>query len=283
MMSGSIEAVPDGVSQCVVFRYDNEMLHSKNDYVAKEVPVAMVFNGVSHAVMMASPSDLEDFALGFSLTEGIIAAANEIYGVECNEVEGGIELHLEISAACERRLKEHKRVLAGRTGCGICGADSLKQVHRPLLPVMQVAVDAPLILKAEKSLSQWQTMQRLTGATHAAAWVDLLGNILHVREDVGRHNALDKLIGHLTRNHINPNDGFLMITSRASFEMVQKSVIFGAGMLVAVSAPTVLAVNLAKSNNLALAGYVRGDHLVAYAFPERFGLVSGFVEHKEVK
>ena len=283
MMSGSIEAVPDGVSQCEVFRYDNAMLHSKNDYVAKEVPVAMVFNGVSHAVMMASPSDLEDFALGFSLTEGIIAAANEIYGVECNEVEGGIELHLEISAACERRLKEHKRVLAGRTGCGICGADSLKQVYRSLIPVKQVCIDAQSILSAEKSLSQWQSMQRLTGATHAAAWVDLSGKILHVREDVGRHNALDKLIGYLTRNHINPNDGFFMITSRASFEMVQKSVIFGAGMLAAVSAPTVLAINLAKTNNLALAGYMRGDHLVAYAFPERFGLVGGLVEHKEVK
>ena len=283
MMLGSTEVVPDGVSQCVVFRYDNEAFHSKKDYVAEEIPVAIVFNGISHAVMMASPSDLEDFALGFSLTEGILSSANELFGIECMYVEGGIELHLEVSAACERRLKEHRRMLAGRTGCGLCGADSLKQVHRPLSPVKEVCIDARSILQAEKLLSQWQSMQRLTGATHAAAWVDLSGQILHVSEDVGRHNALDKLIGYLTRNHLNPNAGFIMITSRASFEMVQKSVIFGAGVLAAVSAPTALAVDVARSSNLALAGYVRGSHLVAYTFPERFGLVDGFIENKEVK
>jgi FdhD protein len=270
MMTGAREVLPVGVSAQVVSSYQSGRLQLRNDFVAEEVPVALVFNGISHAVMMASPSDLEDFALGFGLTEGLLASPQELLGVEQRAVAHGIEVLLEVSSACEWRLKERRRTLAGRTGCGLCGTDSLSQVRRDLTPVAAIDVAADAIIRAEKDLRHWQQIQQLTGATHAAAWVDPSGTILRVREDVGRHNALDKLIGDLVRHTVNPRSGFICITSRASFEMVQKAVVFGVGMLAAVSAPTALAVDVAQANNLALAGYVRDTGLVAYSFPERF-------------
>ena len=272
MKSSPAEVLPLGVAQLAVSDVSAGQVNARQDYVAQEVPVALVFNGISHAVMMASPADLEDFALGFSLTEGLLNNASELYGVEVRPMKDGIELHLEVSAACEWRLKERRRTLAGRTGCGLCGTDSLSQVHRELPAVHAFETTADAVLKATTELRQWQPVQQLTGATHAAAWADASGNILRVKEDVGRHNALDKLIGDLVRSQVNPSSGFLCITSRASFEMVQKAVAFGAGMLAAVSAPTALAVEVASSHNLALAGYVRGTQLVAYSFPERIGL-----------
>lgn len=272
MKSSPAEVLPLGVAQLAVSDVSAGQVNARQDYVAQEVPVALVFNGVSHAVMMASPADLEDFALGFSLTEGLLNNASELYGVEVRPLKDGIELHLEVSAACEWRLKERRRTLAGRTGCGLCGTDSLSQVHRELPAVHAFETTADAVLKATTELRQWQPVQQLTGATHAAAWADASGNILRVKEDVGRHNALDKLIGDLVRSQINPSSGFLCITSRASFEMVQKAAAFGAGMLAAVSAPTALAVEVASSHNLMLAGYVRGTQLVAYSFPERIGL-----------
>ena len=274
MMVRSAEVLPVGVSQIAVTGCKAGQLQTRQDFVAQEVPVALVFNGISHAVMMASPADLEDFALGFGLTEGLLASPQELYGTEQREVAEGIELHLEVSSACEWRLKERRRTLAGRTGCGLCGTDSLSQVRRALSPVPPFQVSAEDVIKAEASLRDWQHIQQLTGATHAAAWVDRTGQILRVREDIGRHNALDKLIGDLVRHKVSPSNGFLCITSRASFEMVQKAVVFGAGVLVAVSAPTALAIEVAQASNLALAGYVRGGNLVAYSFPERFGLVA---------
>lgn len=272
MKSSPAEVLPLGVAQLAVSDVSAGQVKARQDYVAQEVPVALVFNGISHAVMMASPADLEDFALGFSLTEGLLNNASELYGVEVRPMKDGIELHLEVSAACEWRLKERRRTLAGRTGCGLCGTDSLSQVHRELPAVHAFETTADAVLKATTELRQWQPVQQLTGATHAAAWADVSGNILRVKEDVGRHNALDKLIGDLVRAQVNPSSGFLCITSRASFEMVQKTVAFGAGMLAAVSAPTALAVEVASSHNLMLAGYVRGTQLVAYSFPERIGL-----------
>ena len=272
MKSSPAEVLPLGVALLAVSDVSAGQVNARQDYVAQEVPVALVFNGISHAVMMASPADLEDFALGFSLTEGLLNNASELYGVEVRPMKDGIELHLEVSAACEWRLKERRRTLAGRTGCGLCGTDSLSQVHRELPAVHAFETTADAVLKATTELRQWQPVQQLTGATHAAAWADASGNILRVKEDVGRHNALDKLIGDLVRSQVNPTSGFLCITSRASFEMVQKTVAFGAGMLAAVSAPTALAVEVASSHNLALAGYVRGTQLVAYSFPERIGL-----------
>ena len=272
MISKSVESMPAGVVRLEVTDCQNQQRLARQDFVAQEVPVALVFNGISHAVMMATPADLEDFALGFSLTEGLIDSPQELYSVETRELSEGIELHLQVSSACEWRLKERRRTLAGRTGCGLCGTDSLSQVRRVLKPVQSVSFNEQAILNVGLAMQSRQTLQQLTGATHAAAWANASGVILRVREDIGRHNALDKLIGDLIRNQVDSHTGFLCISSRASFEMVQKAVVLGAGLLAAVSAPTALAVALAQTHNLALAGFVRGNHLVAYSFPERFGL-----------
>lgn len=267
-----VEVTPDGVSQRLVQMIRGSRHTARSDFVAQEVPVALVFNGISHAVMMVSPCDLEDFALGFGLTEGLLQSPDELYDIDERQVADGIELHMEVSAECAWKLKVSRRTLAGRTGCGLCGTDSLNQVRRELAPVPTVQVPVAAVIRAEQQLRDWQHMQQLTGATHAAAWVSLEGTILSAREDVGRHNALDKLVGHLTQAKVSPSSGFVCITSRASFEMVQKTVAFGAGVLAAVSAPTALAIDVATSSNLALAGYVRGNNLVAYSFSERFGL-----------
>jgi len=192
--------------------------------------------------------------------------------VDARTVAQGVELHLEVSSACFVLLKERRRTLAGRTGCGLCGTDSLEQVRRTLPASPTVSVSTTAITQAQRALRAWQSVQQLTGASHAAAWCGLDGAILLMREDVGRHNALDKLIGAMTRAGTDATTGFVCITSRASFEMVQKAAMVGAGVLAAVSAPTALAVDTARDCGLALAGFVRGDDLVAYSFPERFGL-----------
>ncbi len=263
---------PMGTVPASISRITQEQIQNGEDRLAVEVPVALVFNGITHAVMMVTPCDLEDFALGFGVTEGLLSTPSDLYGSEVVPTPDGLELRLEVSAACAWRLKEHRRSLAGRTGCGLCGADSLQQVRRDLPAVAAVQVATTVILNAEQNLRQHQTLQRLTGATHAAAWVDLNGDIHAVYEDVGRHNALDKLIGGLLWRNTDPSSGFVLITSRASFEMVQKTLVFGAGVLAAVSAATAMAVETARRGNLALAGYVRHDTqtLVAYSHPDRF-------------
>lgn len=242
------------------------------DWLADEVPVSLVFNGISHAVMLASPAHLEDFALGFSLTEGLLADAKELYDIEVHEGEDGIELRMEVAAACEWRLKERRRNLAGRTGCGLCGTESLAQVKRPLPLLQSLSLSTGVLAQAHYALPPSQTMQNLTGATHAAAWCDLDGTLRLIREDVGRHNALDKLIGAMVSAQVDSQAGFICITSRASFEMVQKTAMAGVSVLAAVSAPTALAVQCARNCGLLLAGFVRGNDLVAYTFPERLGL-----------
>lgn len=262
-------------------RDDHDACH--DDWLAEERPVALIFNGISHAVMMATPADLEDFARGFAFTEGLVLDPVELLGIDVGAAsegpmpsggQGGIEVHLEVTAACEWRLKARRRTLAGRTGCGLCGTDSLDQVHRhlPRAPVVQLSPSA--LRRAQEGLRSHQGLQRLTGATHAAAWCTPDGDIALVREDVGRHNALDKLAGALIRTASAVDPGFVLITSRASFEMVQKAAMLGAGALAAISAPTSLAVHTAQQANLALAGFVRGADLVAYTFPERFGLTA---------
>lgn len=270
MNSNPPEILPLGVSKLPIARFEGESFQDGSDFVAQEVPVALIFNGISHAVMLATPSDLEDFALGFGLTEGLLISKTELFGIEQKRGEQGIEVHLEVSSACEWRLKERRRTLAGRTGCGLCGTDSLSQVRQNLNPVNALAIKKQSILKAQSELQNQQTLQLLTGATHAAAWVDISGEILRIREDVGRHNALDKLIGSLINLPSKSSTGFICVTSRASFEMVQKAIYIGSPLLAAVSAPTDFAIEIAKSNNLALAGFIRGNGLVAYTFPERF-------------
>ena len=264
--------LPNGVRPQPVTTWREGRALAQPDWIAEEVPVALVFNGISHAVMMASPADLEDFALGFGLTEGLLAETGELYGVDVHAVADGIEVRMEVAAACEWRLKERRRTLAGRTGCGLCGTDSLEQVRHTLPAVPETRIPFPFMARAQRGLREFQPMQALTGASHAAAWCKPDGAVQLVREDIGRHNALDKVIGAMVRAKANPAAGFLCITSRASFEMVQKTAMAGVGVLAAVSAPTALAIDTAQGCGLALAGFVRGDDCVAYTFPERFDL-----------
>ncbi|MEY5101032.1 MAG: hypothetical protein RJA36_3751 [Pseudomonadota bacterium] len=275
MMAHPLEVLPEGAVLAPARRWSGHWREAGEDALAEEVPVALVFNGISHAVMMATPTDLEDFALGFALTEGLIETAAELYGVEAVRVPAGMEVRLDVAAACAWRLKERRRTLAGRTGCGLCGIDSLAQVRRALPAVPAVSVPAAAVARAEQSLREWQHLQHFTGSTHAAAWADLGGNILLAREDVGRHNALDKLVGALTKARIDTRGGFVLVTSRASFEMVQKTVALGAGLLAAVSAPTAWAVACAQEANLCVAGFVREGGLTAYTFAERLMCSAG--------
>ncbi len=262
-------ALPDGATAAQAWPWRDQSLGPRVDVLADEVPVALVFNGISHAVMMATPAQLEDFALGFSLTEGLIDTPSDLYGLEIVNEPDGLSVQLEVSAQCAWRLKERRRTLAGRTGCGLCGTDSLAQVRRTLPPVRAVSVSARAIVRAEAALRDLQVLQQLTGATHAAAWADLSGRIVCIREDIGRHNALDKLAGALVHNGTDVSLGFVLVTSRASFEMVQKTAAIGAGLLAAVSAPTRLAVECAQEANLCLAGFTRAGSMSAYTFADR--------------
>ncbi len=239
------------------------------DTVAEEVPVAFEYNGISHTVMLSTPADLKDFALGFTLTEGIVAQRSEVYDIEIEQAEAGITLRLEIAARAFAHLKEWRRSQAGRTGCGLCGAESLTQVMRDLPPVADAA-PFPLTALYEglRRLPEQQKLQQTTGAVHAACHIAGDGNISHVREDIGRHNALDKTLGALAGTNTVAG-GALLITSRASFEMVQKSAAMGYGILAAVSAPTAAAVRLADRLNVTLVGFLRGSSCAIYTHAER--------------
>lgn len=235
------------------------------DRIAEEVPVAFEYNGIAHTVMLATPADLADFALGFSLSEGIVAHRNEVFDLEILESVEGVTLQLEVASEAFLRLKERRRSLAGRTGCGLCGAESLSQVMRDLPPVNSPAKISPATLYAgTHKLPAQQVLQQATGATHAACWVDGAGEISHVREDIGRHNALDKTLGALAKSGFDAQSGAILITSRASFEMVQKSAAMGVGVVAAVSAPTAAAIRLAERLNVTLVGFLRDQQCVRY-------------------
>lgn len=238
---------------------------SRPDDLAEETPVAFEYNGISHAVMLATPADLEDLAVGFSLSEGIVARRQDIFDIVCSESDAGITLQIEIASEDFARLKERRRSLAGRTGCGLCGAESLGQVMRDLLPLSPSApFPLPALYAGMRRLPALQVMQQATGATHAACRVDREGMVSYVREDIGRHNALDKTLGALARGGVAVADSALVITSRASFEMVQKAATLGVGTLAAVSAPTARAVRLAESLNVTLIGFLRQEACVIY-------------------
>ena len=268
--SDSREGSANKVRQYAVDRRRGARSRLLSDSVALETAVALSYNGVSHAVMMASPADLEDFALGFSLSEGIIRTPEELYDSEVIAREQGIEVACEISSERMSKLKERRRNLTGRTGCGICGAETLEQAVGKL-PRLQstTTITSKAVAEALAELERQQPTQELTGSTHAAAWADQNGKLGLLREDVGRHNALDKLIGALHREKYERGEGFAVVTSRASFEMVQKTVTAGIPILVAVSAPTSLAIDLARDAGLALLGFARGQDFVIYANGER--------------
>ncbi|MFJ9451638.1 formate dehydrogenase accessory sulfurtransferase FdhD [Herbaspirillum sp. NPDC101397] len=241
------------------------------DVVAEEVPIALEYNGISHAVMMATPADLEDFALGFSLTEGILANPGELY--DCEIVQGAEGIQVQMNVATERfvALKEKRRNLTGRTGCGLCGAETLEQAVRHPAAVQAGALQfsADTLHAALDAMQAQQQLQQQTGATHAAAWMGRDGKITLVREDVGRHNALDKLIGALAEQKQDFSAGAVIITSRASYEMVQKAATVGIGFIAAISAPTALAIRLAKETDVTLIGFVRRQGHVVYAGAHR--------------
>lgn len=261
------------LSRYLVTEWRPDGQHQVEDVLAEETPVALIYNGVSHAVMLATAQDLEDFALGFSLSEGIVESAQDIYGIEIRPQPQGIEVHCELASACFMQLKERRRTLSGKTGCGICGTESLNHAVRypAALPIQlklhQAAIEAGL-----QALQSAQSLQKETGATHASAYILQDGSLYFLREDVGRHNALDKLVGALAkaRQKSNlPGPGFVITTSRASFEMIQKTASAGIELLVAVSAPTALAVRVAQACGLTLLGFARKDRFVVYTHGHR--------------
>ena len=239
------------------------------DQVAVEAPVALVFNGISHAVMMATPIDLEAFALGFALSEGLLQSRAECYGIDVVERDAGIEVQVHVATAAEARLKHQRRSLAGRTGCGLCGIDSLVRLDlapEVLAPAPWVAgLTAATVQRALGAMSGRQPINTATGACHAAGWADAGGEIVDVAEDVGRHNALDKLLGRRAVAGLVNGDGFVVMSSRASYELVRKCARLGVPALATISAPTSLAIDIARQAGLTLYGFVRPGQAVLYA------------------
>ena len=261
---------PPGAVVREVERHRGPQVAQVRDAIAEEIPVAFVYNDRPHAVMMATPVDREDFALGFSLTEAIIGGAEECGKVEIAQALAGIELRIAIPGVRAARLEDRVRELTGRTGCGLCGAQTLDAAVRPPPAVAEpVPIDEPALCRALSDLHRRQTINVATGATHAAAWATPAGEIALLREDVGRHNALDKLIGAMSRTRVDARDGFLLVTSRASFEIIMKAATVGIGIVVAISAPTALAIALAHEANLTLVGFARPDGHSVYTHPRR--------------
>lgn len=232
------------------------------DEVVVELPVALSYNGISHAVMMTTPTDLADFALGFSVSEGILSGPQQLLGLDIVEREQGLEIAMEITAGAFAGLKDKRRTLAGRSGCGLCGKESLEALSFTPAPLPSTLTIAHQALQlAQQTLQREQPLKAVTGGVHGAAWCDPDGSIVLVREDVGRHNALDKLLGALCRS--DRGQGFVVVTSRASYEMVIKAAACGVELLAAVSAPTALAVEQARAAGMSLVGYLqKGRHAV---------------------
>ena len=261
-----------------VLRCTNDALTTAMDDIAEETAIALVYNGISHVVMMSTPNDLYDLAIGFSLSEKIVDDASEILDISATKQALGIEVNITVSNRAVWRLKQQRRNMTGRTGCGLCGAESLQQAmknQQTSIADGQKNKKAPrelseltnlAIQKAVVDLQAHQPLQQMTGAVHAAAWCDENGNIKLIREDIGRHNALDKLIGALSGSNIVINhSSFLLISSRASYEMVSKAQVAGISMLVAVSAPTALAINIAKNTGMTLVGFARNGRHTIYS------------------
>ncbi|WP_230979123.1 formate dehydrogenase accessory sulfurtransferase FdhD [Intestinirhabdus alba] len=251
-----------------------DLQHARQDDVAEEVPVALVYNGISHVVMMASPKDLQHFAVGFSLSEGIIESPGDIFGMDVVPSCNGLEVQIELSSRRFMGLKARRRALAGRTGCGVCGVEQLNDIGRPVepLPFTQRFGLANLD-QALHHLTDFQPVGRLTGCTHAAGWVLPSGELAGGHEDVGRHVALDKLLGRRAVEGDGWQAGAVLVSSRASYEMVQKSAMCGVEILFAVSAATTLAVEVAERCNLTLVGFCKPGRATIYTHPQR--LIAG--------
>jgi formate dehydrogenase accessory protein FdhD len=279
MNADARQLLPAGACSVAAQAWRGGHLCALTEVVPDEVPVALVYNGISHAVMLASPADLEDFALGFSLAERIVRHPRDIYDIEIEAEGDGIVVAMRVAAGALARLKDDRRARTGRTGCGLCGVESLRRFGddtadvapcRALpAPTFGAALQPAALRRAMAQLASRQHLHHATGGTHAAGWAAPDGTLTCLREDVGRHNALDKLVGAVARSGALADGGFAVVTSRASYEMVQKAARAGIGLLAAVSAPTALAVRLAERAGITLAGFVRDDRYVLYSHPQR--------------
>jgi FdhD protein len=267
-------AMPAGAVRRAVERRRDGRVECDDDWIAAEIPVALLYNGQPHVVMMATPANLADSALGFSLSEAVIETAAELEGLEIRTLLEGIEISLRVPQRRADAIALRQRNLTGRSSCGLCGTQELEDVVRhPARVEDAITISGDTLHRALAALGAAQPLNAATGATHAAAWADAEGALILVREDVGRHNALDKLVGAMAKAAIDPRRGFLVVTSRASYEMVQKAATFGIALIAAISAPTALAIHLADSTGVTLIGFARRDGHVIYTHRQRISAV----------
>ena len=260
----------EGAAARTVQRRDGKGAHNVRDEVACEVPVALHYNDQPFAVLMATPCDLADLAVGFSLSEALIPDAGELQIEAIDESIDGIAIRMRIPEPRHAALADRQRALPGYGGCGICGSASIEAVLRAPPRIASTPRIAETALhRALDALHECQPLNAATGATHAAGFADRSGTLLLVREDVGRHNALDKLVGAMATQGIDAGSGFAIVTSRASYELAMKAAHVGIPLLAAISAPTTLAIALAESADLCLVGFARDGHCAVYAHPER--------------
>jgi FdhD protein len=234
--------------------------------IAVEAPIAIEYNGIGYAVMMATPLDLDDFAIGFSLSEGLARTRRDVLEISATEAENGWILRIQLDDSLIQPVIDRARQRVTESGCGLCGLENLEQVVRPLPPISgTVTASAAALFAALTNLDGQQPLNSTTGAAHGAAFCAHDGSILCVREDVGRHNALDKLIGALAVQGLDPATGFFLLTARCSYELVEKTITSGCPLLVTISAPTTLAVDRAKAHNLTLVSLARRDAMLVMA------------------
>jgi len=270
-MSAAVIDAPKSVSaEVTVDRWAQGATTHTTDQVAEEVPVALIYHNVPHVVMLATPANFEDYAVGFTLSEGLVARPDEIREVVVTPGADAVDVRITVAWERFTELLHRRRNLTGRTGCGLCGAETAEDAIRAVArvgPGTQVGTED--LHAAIEQLATLQPINSRTGSVHAAAWVIPGRGIQLVREDVGRHNALDKAIGALIRANMDLASGYMLITSRASYEMVQKCATVGISFLAALSAPTAFAVRLARQTGLTLVAFARRDRHVVYAHPER--------------
>jgi len=241
--------------------------------IPEETAIALTYNGGTYAVMMGTPQNLQDFAVGFSLSEGIVRSPEEIVSLDIVELDDGIELRMWLASSQAERVNERRRHIAGPTGCGICGIESIAEAVRPAAIVAEGRVFSPHeIMTAVASMTVLQQINIQTRAVHAAAFWTPAHGLVALREDVGRHNALDKLAGALAQERVCASEGIVLLTSRVSVEMVQKTATIGAPLMVAVSAPTALAVRTADAAGITLAAIARADGFEIFTHPQRIAV-----------
>ncbi len=268
-MTNSSAAIP--ASRVVAARRHERLRTVEIDEpITVETPIALVFGGRSFAVMLATPADLEDFARGFAVTEGVVERVDEIGAIELRPEGRGIEVRVEVPESRALTLDARRRSLAGRSGCGVCGVDRFSEALRPVASVETATRVPPAALRrAVGDFARHQVLNAEVGAVHAAAFCGLDGDVVVVREDVGRHNALDKTIGRVLAAGLDPAAGFVLMSSRCSYEIVHKTAAAGIGLVAAVSAPTSLAADLAEKVRVGLVGFAREGRFTVYASPFR--------------